>query len=284
MPDNFDNERPDNERWDKARWDESLDARTDRRRRKLERRLERRQWSQAPAPRLLIAIVLIAAGTLMFLSNLGLLPEFNIWAFWPLIFVVAGVGKLVRDTNSAARALSVLLIAFGSLFTLLTLGILHFRAHDDSWIFSLLLIGFGSVALIKILEGRDYPGPQIGFTPQGVSSGNVVREQVVFGSVKRKVESNDFQGGKLESVFGSIDLNLRRAQIASPERSATIEVNAVFGSIELRVPETWRIVTHAAGIFGSVEDKTLANKVAGFDGSTLFITGAAVFGSVEIKD
>ena len=98
------------------------------------------------------------------------------------------------------------------------------------------------------------------------------------------MESTDFQGGKLESVFGSIDLNLRRAQISSPERSATLEVNAVFGSIELRVPETWRVVAHAAGVFGSVEDKTLANKTASFDGPTLFITGSAVFGSVEIKD
>lgn len=278
MQDNFDNERS----------DESLGAPDDRQRRKwqrrLDRRMERKHCHHAPAPRLAIAVLLIAAGTLMFLSNLGLLPEFNIWAFWPLIFVVAGVGKLVGDTNSAARALSILLIAFGSLFTLLTLGILHFRAHDDSWIFSLLLIGFGSVALIKILEGRDYSRPHIGFTPSGVSSGNVVKEQVVFGSVKRKVESNDFQGGKLESVFGSIDLNLRRAQIASPERAATIEVNAVFGSIELRIPETWRVVTHAAGIFGSIEDKTLANKVTGFDGPTLFITGSAIFGSVEIKD
>lgn len=237
------------------------------------------------APRLFIAIVLIAAGSLMFLSNLGLLPEFNIWAFWPLIFVVVGVGKLVSDTSSAGRALGILLVVFGSVVTLVTLGILHIRAHDDSWVFSLLLIAFGSLALIKVLESRDYGRrPEIGFSQQAVGSGNVVRQQVVFGSMKRKVESTDFQGGKLESVFGSIDLNLRRAQIASAERSATLEVNAIFGSIELRVPETWRVVTHAAGIFGSVEDKTLANKTAGFDGPTLFITGVAVFGSVEIKD
>jgi predicted membrane protein len=267
MPDNF----------DKQRWEEVPDVPA--------RQLARRRWRQGPlAPRLLFAIFLIAAGTHLFLSNLGLLPEFNIWAFWPLIFVVGGVGKLASDTNSAGRALGVILIAFGAVMTLITLGILHIRAHDDSWVFSLLLIAFGSLALIKVLERRDYTRPQVGFPQQAVSSGNIVKEQVVFGSVKRKVDSNDFQGGKLESVFGSIDLNLRRAQISSPERSATIEVNAVFGSIELRVPETWRVVTHAAGIFGSIEDKTLANKVAGFDGPTLFITGSAVFGSVEIKD
>jgi predicted membrane protein len=235
-------------------------------------------------PRLFVAIALIAAGTLMFLSNLGLLPEFNVWAFWPLIFVVAGVGKLATNTNSAGRALGLILIAFGSLFTLVTLGILHVRSNDNSWVFSLVLIAIGSVALIKVLEGRDYGRPKVGFPNEPADSNSLLKREVVFGSLKGKVESTNFQGGKLDSVFGSINLDFRRSQINSPERSANLEVNAVFGSVELRVPETWRVVAHAVSVFGSVEDKTLANKVAGFDGPTLFITGAAVFGSVEIKD
>ena len=245
----------------------------------------RRQWRQAPAPRLFIAVLLIAAGTLLFLSNLGLLPEFNFWAFWPLIFVVGGVGKLVSDNTRAGQALGIVLIAGGSLFLLVSLGILHIRAHDDSWPLSLLLIAFGTIALIKILDANENTRIRVGF-PTGTSSlsSDFLKEQVVFGSLKRKVETPNFQGGKLEAVFGSIDLNLRTAQISSPEKAATLEVNAIFGSIELRVPEGWRVVTHAASVFGSVEDKTITNKVGTFDGPTLFLTGAAVFGSVEIKD
>ena len=251
-----------------------------------ERRIRRRQWRNAPAaPRLFIAILLIAAGTLLFLSNLGLLPEFNFWAFWPLIFVVGGVGKLVSDNSRAGQALGIVLIAGGSLFLLVSLGILHIRAHDDSWPLSLLLIAFGTVALIKILDANDHARGRVGFpTANGPVSADFFKEQVVFGSLKRKVDTQNFQGGKLETVFGSIDMNLRSAQISSPEKTATIQVNAIFGSIELRVPESWRIVVHAPSIFGSVEDKTLAGKVATSDGPTLFITGAAVFGSVEIKD
>ncbi len=270
MQDNFDNGGWDHEHWPHDRWDH---------------RRRRRQWRQMPAPRLFIAILLIAAGTLLFLSNLGLLPEFNFWAFWPLILVVGGVGKLVSDTTRAGQALGIVLIAGGSLFLLVSLGILHIRAHDDSWPLSLLLIAFGTIALIKILDAHDGARGRVGFpTGSGTMSPDFFKEQVVFGSLKRKVETPNFQGGKLETVFGSIDLNLRSAQISSPEKTATIEVSAVFGSVELRVPESWRVVAHAASIFGSVEDKTIANKVASFDGPTLFITGAAVFGSVEIKD
>jgi predicted membrane protein len=236
------------------------------------------------APRIFVAVLLIAVGTLLFLSNLGLIPEFNIWSFWPAVFIVGGFGKLINDTTRAGQALGIVLIAGGTLFLLVTLGILHIRTHDDSWPLSLLLIAFGAIALIKVLEGRDYRRPQIGFQQQAVASADILKEQVIFGSLKRKVESANFQGGKLESIFGGIDLNFRQAQISSPERSAVLEVNAVFGSIELRVPETWRIVAQATGIFGTVEDKTVANKLPGFDGPTLFITGAAIFGSVEIKD
>ena len=265
---------------DDERWDESPGALG-----RSERRRLRRQWRQAPGPRLLFAILLIAAGTLLFLSNLGLFPEFNLWSvFWPAIFIAAGLTKLLSDSRRSGQAFGIVLIAGGSLFLLISLGILHIRAHDNSWPLSVLLMAVGAVALIKILEGTDYSRPQIGFSQHAVASADVLNEQVIFGSLKRKIESANFQGGKLESIFGSIDLNFRRAQISSPERSATLEVNAVFGSIELRIPETWRVVAQATGIFGSVEDKTIANKVPGFDGPTWFITGSAVFGSVEIKD
>ncbi len=289
MPDNFDNGRSDTEREGQAPWEQDTEpSRGDyeawRNSRTLRRELRHRYRHRSPAPRLLIAVALIAAGTLLFLSNLGLLPEFNIWSFWPLIFVVAGIAKLVSNTNSAGRALGVLLIVFGSLFALATLGILHVRTHDDSWIFSLLLISFGSLALIKVLEGRDAGRSPIGFSPEGIRSGNLINEQAIFGNVKRKVDSTDFQGGKVETVFGAIALNLRRAQISSPDRSATLELSATFGSIELRVPETWRIAVQTSSIFASVEDKTIANKLPGFDGPTLFITGSAVFAGVEIKD
>lgn len=270
MQDDFDNEP----------WDDRDGALDQWQRRRLRRQCRR----QTPASRLFFAIVLIAAGSLLFLSNLGLLPEFNIWAFWPGIFVLAGLAKLTRDPRRSGQAFGIVLIAGGSLFILINLGVLQIRAHDNSWPLSLLLMAFGALALIKVLERGDYPRPHIGSSQFSVANADVLNEQIIFGSLKRKIESGNFQGGKLDSIFGSIDLNFRNAQISSPERSATVEVNAVFGSIELRVPETWRVVAQATGIFGSVEDKTIANKVPGFDGPTLFVTGFAVFGSVEIKD
>jgi predicted membrane protein len=237
---------------------------------------------------LLIAIVLIGAGTLLFLSNLGLLPAFNLWDLWPLILVIAGVGKLVGERCATGRAIGVILMAGGTLFLLVTLGVLHVRAHDDSWPISVLLLTAGSIALIKVLQSNERGRPRVGFpqdTPApSAASLDEVNEHVVLGAVKRKIQSANFRGGKLECILGSIDLNFRRAEISSVERSATIVVKVVFGAVELRVPETWRVVSQAADVFGSIEDKTIANKSPGFDGPTLVIVGSVAFGSIEIKD
>jgi predicted membrane protein len=288
MPDNLDNERWDNERWDDSpgaedrRWEQFRDVRAG-------RRLYRRsQWHRTPASRLFIAILLIGAGTLLFLSNLGLLPAFNVWDFWPLIFVIAGIGKFVGERCATGKAIGVVMTAGGTLFLLVTLGVLHVRAHDDSWPISLVLLAAGAIAFIKVLESNERGRPQVGFpqeapAPSAVSP-DEVNEHVVLGAVKRKIQSANFRGGKLECILGSIDLNFRRAEISSVERSATIAVKVVFGSVELRVPETWRVVTQAADVFGSIEDKTIANKSPGFDGPTLVIVGSVAFGSIEIKD
>jgi hypothetical protein len=103
----------------------------------------------------------------------------------------------------------------------------------------------------------------------------------------------EISGGELVSVFGSIEIDFRGANIAltvpadtnaAPVRRAEIEATAVFGSVEIRVPQTWRVVKNGTGVFGSYEDKTLPSRPEpGVEQPTLFIHGGAVFGSVTIE-
>ena len=48
--------------------------------------------------------------------------------------------------------------------------------------------------------------------------------------------------------FGGFELDLRQADIEGAE--AVIEVNALFGGGEIKVPETWHVVVSGMGIFG----------------------------------
>ncbi|HEY3936376.1 MAG TPA: DUF5668 domain-containing protein [Bryobacteraceae bacterium] len=231
-----------------------------------------------------LAILLIVAGTLLFLGNLGLLPIHDVWSYSPLLLIALGVLRLSNPRNVSGRVLGIGLICFGTFFLLLNLNIIHIRANDESWPIALLLIVFGTAMLIKVLDPNASFKPALGFTPrQRVGDENTLQDMVIFGSAKRKLDSAMFRGGEVVSVFGTIEVDLRRARISAPDKSVTLDATAVFGQVKIRVPETWRVTVMGSAILGNYEDKTIPPNT-GMDAPVLIITGASVFGSVEIED
>jgi predicted membrane protein len=240
-----------------------------------------RRRGRALGPRLVFAIFLIVAGTLLFLNNIGLIPVHDIWVYWPLVLVALGVAKLASSYGRVGQVWGIILVAGGALLLAGNLGLVHLR---DNMFWPLLLIVFGVVVLVQTLESRKASKHAFGF-PRGParSSDTQLRDSAIFGNVKRKLDTQTFQGGEVFSVFGSVDIDLRRAQISSIEKSASLEVSAVFGSVKIRIPDTWKVDVNGTAILGSYEDKTIPPR-ASAETPTLVITGYSVFGSVEIED
>jgi hypothetical protein len=259
-------------------------------------------------PWLASSIVLIAVGVLLFLGNLGLLPVTDIWVFWPAMLIAFGFGNLFSSKPDKSWAGSIFLILFGSVFLFNNLGWIHFRNNDGSWIVSLVLIMVGVGALSGWFAGcRRNRGRVPPFTPPagpppppGFNSGwrhgtadphhvnvtsyeNAINDFVAFGALKRKLETNDFRGGQLTTIFGSIEIDLRRAVITPEVRSVVINVLTLFGATKIRVPETWRVIVSGSGVLGNFEDKTIPPAI-GPDAPTLIIAGFCMFGSVELED
>jgi hypothetical protein len=109
-----------------------------------------------------------------------------------------------------------------------------------------------------------------------------MREAAVFGGGKRNINTQDFTGGHIDAVFSGYQIDLRGANMAAD--SATLKIGAVFAGIEIRIPETWSVVIEGDGVFGSLTDKTVQPNPQTPGLKRLFIKGAAVFGSVEIKN
>jgi Cell wall-active antibiotics response 4TMS YvqF len=200
--------------------------------------------------------------------------------------VAWGVSVLSGASTMTRRYWGVLLIGFGVLGVLLNLGVLRLHTRDDSWLLAVLLIALGFLALIKTIEGSTTPSPKFGFPQQTeTTSDNMLNEHTVAGGIRRRVETPNFLGGKIECVFGSVELDLRQAQIASTQEPVTVDVNCVFGSTKMRVPDTWLVTVLASGVMGTVEDKTLPPRTAnGFTPPKLVVTGQAVFSSVEVEN
>jgi predicted membrane protein len=224
----------------------------------------------------------------LFLGNLGILPVRTIWTFSPVVLICVGVARVVRCAGAFGKFFGIFLIVFGTLFLLINLNVLHLRSHDPSWPLSLLLITFGMAMLARRMNADGVnmrePGFLNGFFKRPAGSyEHALRDWAVFGSLKRRLDTAAFEGGEAACLFGSIEIDLRRARISPAVRSVTVEATAVFGQVKIRVGEGWKVNVTGAGVLGSFEDKTIP-PVTPDDAPVLIITGLAVFGSVEIED
>ncbi|HEX4167897.1 MAG TPA: LiaF domain-containing protein [Bryobacteraceae bacterium] len=252
--------------------------------------------NRSGVPPFWMAATLIGLGVLLFLGNLGLLPLHDVWIFWPIFPLAAGIGQVIRPRNAAASVWGIFLIIVGVSFLLSNFGLVHIRLNDDRLVLPLLMILFGFLALMKILggsQGKVQRPPFMPFVPPNLSEAcktranidyeNSLHDFVLLGGLKRKLESPTFAGGELTSVFGSIEIDLRRAFISSPTNSVVLNTTALFGSIKVRVPQEWRVHVSGVSILGNFEDKTIPPNI-GPSAAVLVITGVSIFSSVEIED
>lgn len=238
------------------------------------------------AHRSLFALGLIVAGALLFLDNLGILPIAHLRDYWPILIVIWGASMLGRGKEHAVWALA--MMAFGVLLTLGNLHIIHVTAVV---IWPVLLIAFGIRMLVRPLQFHDWRtrhqlhAQSWKATTEAGFSGHRLDEATVFGSLNRRVDSQQFEGGKIDAVFGSVELDLSGAAISSADGKAEIEMTAVFGGIEITVPRTWKVVLKSTAVFGGCDDRTVPPRAeAGINPPTLIITGDAVFGGITIRN
>ena len=222
-----------------------------------------------------VGAIVALVGLAFLLDNLGIIAIGKLWQFWPLAVVC--VGGL--NFASRHRAWGTFLILAGALLQLNQLGKIHF-GWAQFW--PLMLIALGLFIFWGSLEWKNRPIPYP--TKEG-DPRTTLNEAVVFGGLERRMTSQDFQGGDVTAIFGGVELDLTEATMQANE--ATLAITAIFGGVEIRIPPSWQIAFRGAPIFGGIEDKTRTARVpdpANSDLKTLVITGAVIFGGLEIKN
>jgi len=101
----------------------------------------------------------------------------------------------------------------------------------------------------------------------------------ILGAVVRGNNSQAFRGGNLVAIMGGCEIDLRNAAI---DGEAVIDVFAMWGGIELRVPADWTVSSQVVPLMGGVEDKTRPPRGAAVHRLTL--RGVAFMGGIEIKN
>lgn len=99
-----------------------------------------------------------------------------------------------------------------------------------------------------------------------------------FGEQNVEFSNEKFDGCSLNSIFGSIKVDLRDAII---DEDTVIDASAIFGGITIYAPNNINIKISSTSIFGSVSDER--KKKTKDANNTIYINSTIMFGGIEIK-
>ena len=224
--------------------------------------------------RLIIGLMLVALGVLWTLDNLGWTDAGRIIEWWPVLVLAVGVMRLTGFGMERQAGFGTFLTIIGTLLVLGKLDVVHV---GFGIIWPLLIIFMGSQVVWRALRGSDDRGPAGG----AADTGDYVRSFSVMSGLTRHNQSQAFRGGELTAVMGGVQLDLTGATPA--DGRAVLDVFAMWGGIEVRVPEDWRVEIEATPVMGGVE--STARVPAGVEpAGTLVVRGFVMMGGVEVKN
>jgi len=261
----------DTDRWEESR--QRWERKQEMRRARWESRMARHRFHSGSSG-LFFGAIVVAVGCLLLLDNLGIVRFHDLWQYWPALLIAWGVSRIVDSRTPAGWLWGGVICLIGAFLLMDTLDIIVF---NFAVVWPVLLIAFGISVLLRGLErNRFRDGAQLPTSP-------VVGTHAIFSDNKSGSDTKDFQGGEATAVFGAARFDLRNASMTVDE--ARIDVNVVFGEVEVRVPETWNVVNRAGVVFAGVNDKTIHPKPdPNVKTPRLVITGAVVFGAITLRN
>lgn len=277
----------DQDRWEKKR------ERFERRR----ARWENRRYYGSSSRHLFSGLIFVLIGAVFLLGNMGMLEVGRVLRFWPVLLIAAGIFKLIEHRNDPLHGSGIFWIVVGLLFLSGNVGVLR-MAFRNLW--PIVLIGFGALmlwrsALMGANRQRYRSNPSAGgpsnFQDASASGGDEQRSTAtssnsmfsataILGSVERRNNAQDFRGGSATAIMGHCEIDLRPAGITDPNEPV-LEVFALWGGIEVRVPADWTVISQVDPILGGFEDKTQPPKE---ETKRFIIRGPVIMGGIEVTN
>lgn len=219
----------------------------------------------------LTGLIIVVVGVLLLLGTTGTYDVGRLWRYVPSLFVVLGLWAIVQSDFRNLAGPIILIIVAGTV-QLLTLDVITGDTIATWW--PLLVVLFGLAILFGHWRRRSRV-PTVSADDFDLIG--------VFGGAERRVTSDAFTGGSATAVFGGVEVDLRDAEIADPP--AVVTAIALFGGVELVVPEEWNVAVDALPLFGAVEDERRRPPADAErrDGPDLVVTGLVAFGGMSVS-
>lgn len=223
--------------------------------------------------RSIYGILILAVGVIALAGSLGFVEiDRGLWAtFWPVILIAIGLINMIEDPHNILFAGIMTLL--GTVFLLRNLGFEMFERFDFWEVFWPVIIIFVGLQLLtskKVFSGRS-----------NTTSGDDLDIVRIFSGSDTYIDSQNFTGGDVVTVFGGANIDLRGASVQ--HKPARIDIVCIFGGADLKVPEGWKVKVTGVPIFGGWGNKTTMKNNTD-QAVDLEISCVTIFGGMDVKN
>ena len=222
--------------------------------------------------KILWGIALIAVGGIFALNAFGVTDiELFFDGWWTLFIIIPCFIGIFSVREKTGNIIGLLI---GVFLLLCCQNVLDF---DMLWklAFPAIIVIIG----LKLIFGAVFGDKAIKLLENSKQNGeNIKIGCAAFSGQDINFDGEQFSGAELTAVFGGVKCDLRNAVI---EKDCAVTATAVFGGIDIFVPDYVNVKINSNSVFGGVSDKKHHPTVQG--AVTLYIDATCMFGGVEIK-
>lgn len=214
---------------------------------------------------LFIIIGIILGLNTLNITNINLFFE----GWWTLFIIIPSLINLFDEHQNKTGNLIVL--AIGIALLLASRNLIDFEIIFKLAIpFSLVVIGLSFIFSDGIKK-------TVTEKIKSINKDNLENIIAIFSDQKLNKDEENFKGANLDCVFGGITLDLKNANF---EKETIIKASAIFGGIDIILPNDVNVKVNSIPIFGEISNKLRNEKD---NKKTIYIDAFCLFGGIDIK-
>ena len=206
------------------------------------------------------------------LNSFGII-SFNIFfdGWWTLFLIIPAAIGLITEKEKMGN---IICLAIGVILLLASWNFIDFEIIGKL-IVPTIIVGIGAKLIYNSVRGKRTSE----IIDEMKEQGDGPREgYAAFSGCDMNFAGDIFRGCEINATFGGAKCDLRDAII---EGDAAIKAAAIFGGIDILVPQGVNIKVNSTSLFGGVSNKSTS--VISQNAPTIYISALCMFGGVEIK-
>lgn len=219
-------------------------------------------------------LFLILVGVVLGLNAFGI-TNINLFfdGWWTVFIIVPSLNGLIKGEDRTGALIGLII---GVFLLLSCQDVIDFSLFVKLFI-PVILITIGLSIIFKD-KAKDVVVKKIGkINAKEIDMAHTYTS--TFSEEKINLDNEKLENCAINSIFGSVSLDLRNAII---DEDILINNYVVFGGVTIKVPKDVNVVVKTTSIFGGVDNKTGRNK-SKENVKTIYIKGTILFGGIDIK-